>query len=256
MLTFFRRIRKGLLGSGKTQKYILNALGEIALVVIGILIALQINNWNEWRKGRELEEYYLHQLRQELEYNLDMADNGIQRQVRNHTDASLLLAVIEGDTIISDSKVLAFAIERTGFYYRVDYINNIWNELNSTGHIALIRDNELRRELVDMQRGFDRTQYFNDQFNTFNEGFRRIAGDIIKSSLRPKLVLKMDNGESREKIDGLANPQYITNALRERDEMNSYLADIIMTRRAGLDNYNDDKEKMKQIFELIEGQLK
>jgi len=49
MLTFFRRIRKTLLGSGATGKYLLYAVGEIALVVIGILIALQINNWNTER---------------------------------------------------------------------------------------------------------------------------------------------------------------------------------------------------------------
>ena len=52
MLTFFRRIRKTLLRQNGTSKYALYALGEIALVVIGILIALQINNWNEERLGK------------------------------------------------------------------------------------------------------------------------------------------------------------------------------------------------------------
>lgn len=52
MLTFFRRIRKGLLDGGRTSKYMLYAFGEIALVVIGLLIALQISNWNEVRKLR------------------------------------------------------------------------------------------------------------------------------------------------------------------------------------------------------------
>ena len=58
MLTFFRRIRKGLLGTGATSKYLLYAVGEIALVVVGILIALQINNWNQERLNR-LEEQQL-----------------------------------------------------------------------------------------------------------------------------------------------------------------------------------------------------
>ena len=47
MLTFLRKIRKSLIESGIARKYLLYAIGEIALVVIGILIALQINNWNE-----------------------------------------------------------------------------------------------------------------------------------------------------------------------------------------------------------------
>ena len=42
--------KNGLLGSGQANKYLLYAIGEIALVVIGILIAQQINNWNEWKK--------------------------------------------------------------------------------------------------------------------------------------------------------------------------------------------------------------
>ena len=50
MIKFFRHIRKDLMEKNKTGKYLKYAIGEIVLVVIGILIALQINNWNENRK--------------------------------------------------------------------------------------------------------------------------------------------------------------------------------------------------------------
>ncbi|TVZ60155.1 hypothetical protein NA63_2705 [Flavobacteriaceae bacterium MAR_2010_105] len=56
MIKFFRRIRQNLLTQNKLSKYILYAIGEIFLVVIGILIALQINNWNETRKESLLED--------------------------------------------------------------------------------------------------------------------------------------------------------------------------------------------------------
>jgi len=49
MIKFFRKIRKNLLNEGKTSKYLKYAIGEILLVVIGILIALQINTWNQER---------------------------------------------------------------------------------------------------------------------------------------------------------------------------------------------------------------
>lgn len=52
MLRFFRQIRQGLLTHNKFSKYLLYAIGEIVLVVLGILIALQINTWNEDRKDR------------------------------------------------------------------------------------------------------------------------------------------------------------------------------------------------------------
>ena len=59
MLRFFRQIRQKLLENGNIRKYIWYALGEIFLVVIGILIALQINNWNENRKLQEAQNSYL-----------------------------------------------------------------------------------------------------------------------------------------------------------------------------------------------------
>jgi len=53
MIKFFRKIRQNLLMENKTSKYFKYAIGEILLVVIGILIALQINNWNEKRLKQE-----------------------------------------------------------------------------------------------------------------------------------------------------------------------------------------------------------
>ena len=55
MITFFRRMRYDLMEKNKTRKYLKYAIGEIVLVVIGILIALQINNWNENRKNLIIE---------------------------------------------------------------------------------------------------------------------------------------------------------------------------------------------------------
>ena len=56
MITLFRKIRQSLIESSSTRKYLLYAIGEIALVVLGILIALQINNWNEENKRRQGEK--------------------------------------------------------------------------------------------------------------------------------------------------------------------------------------------------------
>ena len=58
MISFFRKIRQNILKQGKTTRYFKYALGEILLVVIGILIALQINNWNEARKQKKEDLYF------------------------------------------------------------------------------------------------------------------------------------------------------------------------------------------------------
>ncbi len=69
MLKFFRRIRQRLLKEGQLSTYLLYAIGEILLVVIGILIALQINNWNEERKAKKEEISTLKELMSEFSSN-------------------------------------------------------------------------------------------------------------------------------------------------------------------------------------------
>ncbi len=78
MLTFLRKIRRSLLAAGRFRSYLLYAIGEIALVVIGILIALQINNWNEWRKERIRESKALIELKANLTLNVRTFDDFIR----------------------------------------------------------------------------------------------------------------------------------------------------------------------------------
>ncbi len=63
MISFFRNIRQSSLMDHKTSKYLKYALGEIILVVLGILIALQVNNWNETRKNNALQRQILEQIK-------------------------------------------------------------------------------------------------------------------------------------------------------------------------------------------------
>jgi len=71
MIKFFRRIRQNLIMENKTSKYLKYAIGEIVLVVIGILIALQVNNWNENRKIENGQTVFLANLKEDLENDLD-----------------------------------------------------------------------------------------------------------------------------------------------------------------------------------------
>ena len=82
MIKFFRKIRQNLLSEGKTGKYIKYAFGEIVLVVLGILIALQINNWNENRKVQKLET----QIYTELKSDLLQTKNDIQKAISQHKE--------------------------------------------------------------------------------------------------------------------------------------------------------------------------
>jgi len=66
MIHYLRKIRRNLLGEGKFKKYLLYATGEVFLVVVGILIALQLNNWNQQRINRKLEVQYYQSMRDQL----------------------------------------------------------------------------------------------------------------------------------------------------------------------------------------------
>ena len=66
MIKFFRKIRQNLLFEGKNGKYLKYAFGEIILVVIGILIALQVNEWNNERNKNKAEEIVLEQFKSDL----------------------------------------------------------------------------------------------------------------------------------------------------------------------------------------------
>ena len=78
MLKFFRKIRKNLLADGKFSRYLLYAIGEIVLVVIGILIALQLNNYSEYKKERDKEIVLLVNLANEIGLDIQQIDNNTQ----------------------------------------------------------------------------------------------------------------------------------------------------------------------------------
>ncbi|TXG38723.1 DUF6090 family protein [Seonamhaeicola maritimus] len=74
MIKFFRRIRQSLLQENRITKYLIYAFGEIVLVVIGILITLQINNWNENRKQNEALKIALSNIIYDLQSDLKTLD--------------------------------------------------------------------------------------------------------------------------------------------------------------------------------------
>ncbi len=77
MFRFFRQLRQRLLTKNKFSKYLLYALGEILLVVIGILIALQVDNWNEERKEQREITQLLLDIEQDLLLNYELADQAL-----------------------------------------------------------------------------------------------------------------------------------------------------------------------------------
>ncbi len=84
MFHFFRRIRKRLAAQNKPVKYMRYAIGEIVLVVIGILIALQINNWNAERKIKARFDYGMQEIYKQMRFKLDNAMRDYNERKENN----------------------------------------------------------------------------------------------------------------------------------------------------------------------------
>ncbi|MDX1699968.1 MAG: DUF6090 family protein [Melioribacteraceae bacterium] len=149
MLTFFRRIRKGLLGSGATRKYFLYAVGEIALVVIGILIALQINNWNEWRKERVLEKIVLEDIKDNIERNDELIRSAIETIDQINRSTYIVKKHIQMSLAYSDT--LSYhtnqALRSGTFLFKLNFDG--YESLKSTG-FNIIKNEELKDEILSL----------------------------------------------------------------------------------------------------------
>jgi hypothetical protein len=108
MLRFFRQIRQRLLTDNKFSKYLLYAVGEILLVVIGILIALQINNWNENRKTRIVEIELLKTIKSDLESTLVDIHDDYENHLKSQNSGIRFDRFLRGENMPEDSIVLHF----------------------------------------------------------------------------------------------------------------------------------------------------
>lgn len=139
MLKFFQKIRLNLLSEGKTGKYLKYAFGEIVLVMIGILLALQVNNWSESQKAKKKEQFYLTKLEENLKQDtllLNLQLDRIKIKLKNIKTLSLI------NDITKDSLELLLVdalLSTNGFSPEI----TTWNNLQNTGKIDIINNQAL-----------------------------------------------------------------------------------------------------------------
>ena len=149
MIKFFRKIRQKMLTEYKFSKYLLYAIGEIVLVVIGILIALQLNNLNEIDKVKDTEVIYLNALHDEFSNNLKEVERVMKLNKRGLEMAHGLLGKMGTDDPNFTEKVFDSLMYRTIFseiQYRPSPGTLI--ELVNSGKLSIISNRELRLNLA------------------------------------------------------------------------------------------------------------
>ncbi len=149
MIKFFRKIRQNLLMENKTGKYFKYAIGEIILVVIGILIALSINNWNEKRKIRDNELIYLNNIKRDLRLSITEMNQFIDRRNSLINSANTVMEHFNGkpvDDWNTFNKHLVDIYTWQSFYL----IDNTYQELKNSGNFAIIANDSIKNDLMNL----------------------------------------------------------------------------------------------------------
>ncbi len=150
MIKFFRKIRQKMLTENKFSKYLLYAIGEIVLVVIGILIALQINNWNIDRQTQKKEQAYLHEIRNNLKKD-SLKLHVVLDFNKNKQKIVEEMLLIFTDSLTNKELFRIFnknAYDFT-FYQVFDPVRIAFNNMLSAESIDLIGNSELREAMSE-----------------------------------------------------------------------------------------------------------
>ncbi|MFY0631714.1 MAG: hypothetical protein JXR05_15220 [Flavobacteriaceae bacterium] len=145
MLEFFREIRKKLLGENKLTKYAIYVFGETILVVIGIMIALQVDDWREQQQLRANEIEILTDFKLELEKDMINFNRAINRGSQAKASMVLLLKHLESNLPYADS--LSYHFGSITDTWTAEVNKSVYESLKSDG-LSLISNKQLRQDLV------------------------------------------------------------------------------------------------------------
>ncbi|SRR6056297_886641 len=251
MLKFFRKIRQNLLMENKTGKYFKYAIGEILLVVIGILIALGINNWNEQRKNRILEQNYIQELKIDLQRD-SIAIKNLLKRSKTQVKAKYQLSkyLLENTNLDLDDNLSSYPEFAKNEDYNKDslaiYYGRHWrprysftpttttiDEMKSTGKLGIISDQKLRRSLIETYNTYEsfingyQNVYANNQLDIIKMTFDEIPelysinnDNLVELFQTPRVLVRFRNNLVMKINRGLLKIEEVNQNLL--DKLNQY----------------------------------
>jgi hypothetical protein len=212
MIKFFRKIRYDLMEQNKTGKYLKYAIGEIVLVVIGILIALSINNWNTQNLDRISEADYLKRLSNDLVTDTLNFSSTVETTLVKQEALGNLLTLFKKDQLKTiDSINLLKTVFRGRFlsFAHPKVNSGTFEELKNTGRFKQIKSTLLRTAITNYyfrrEHHYQRIEgkrlkpSYGDEIDKFIPGLKRIDNDI---SYRTDLV------SHKEIINRINKPEF------------------------------------------------
>jgi hypothetical protein len=249
MIKLFRKIRYDLMEKNKTGKYFKYAVGEIALVVIGILIALSINNWNESRK--------LENKKQELVLNLieDFEENIILLKSEIDYSGSLKFKM-DGFFENGYSNNLKISLDSLknlsdGFFRPTDFfpIMTSYDEAKANGNITLLKNKELSQEFTEFQKNFNFYLGLQDQVkNSFFNGsvweLKKSLGSLSFITGRKRSYIH-DHLNMDEYLEVINTP-LVTAVLENQSTLNYNINDALKRMDINSDNILESLKLLKK----------
>lgn len=210
MLRFFRQIRYKLMEQNNTGRYFKYAMGEIVLVVIGILIALQINNWNENQKKLKVEQELLVSLKADFLETKVRLQETIKKQEEVVEFSRRLIELYESHKLIENSELIPdYVCFGALSWWRAEPLTGTFDAMLSTGSIELIRNKELRRYLTqfdaEIKSGFEDHEYSMDLLTLITAEQSEYLLDLRSNRARKDMGLENQKSspEFQESLESL-----------------------------------------------------
>lgn len=244
MFKFYRKIRQNLLLKNNTRKYLRYAIGEILLVVLGILIAVQINTWNSNKLNEERNNLLLIKLSKELDLNierihlLDTINHAFKGRLI-FTDS--LLKILNKGVTIND---LDFMIRQSIYYTTtLNFNSTVFQELKNTGSLYAIGSDSLIQSIQNYYQLCEREAFYNLEFGvvTSNRQEKCYEGWYnfkYEYELNPKEAVKNNQWIfDKKSIHYIYLRQYVENA--------NYHSGLINYK---LGRIKEETEKLKELI--------
>ena len=254
MINFFRRIRKQLADDNKPLKYMRYAVGEIVLVVIGILIALSINNWNENRKFHRIEIGYLNGLKTEFIRNLETANKSIENNNNMKLSSEKLLKLTgENSEATTEKEIARLIYESVANTTRYIPSPGSLQDLISSGNLSSISNDTLRIQFSEWYVILQNAKRQED--DTFEH--RKAIIELLIAHVPFLNILRDDGtGDVYEALSYGSNFQGdIREILSVREFENRMTLYVVTLWNANENHYNSIKLHSEQILSSIENDL-
>ena len=173
MIKFFRKIRQNLLSEGKTRKYLYYAFGEIILVVIGIFIAIQLNNYNEYKKSEKSGLKVLKKLKQEIKQDISYMDSLSVELNDWQKQAQYILDSVMTGNVTKLERLDQYNIG-TGTMNFIQLNKSSYQEILNDNYTIGIKDKNLKYKIVlffqEADKKLNKLNLDNERFNqwTYN----------------------------------------------------------------------------------------